>query len=139
MIQRMSLPIRAAVDAIVAGFSLNADLRHVETGKARREKLVASEFLPVQKPNFRNHLRHAHISFEIQFAPVGGRFDAPDAICHCPTILAASLHILRPRRLYEPVEIGGRRFEKRDAEARWEAVAKTIRHYDAHSIHARPR
>ena len=43
--------------------------------------------------------------------------------------------IARPRRVYEPVEIGGRRYQnKRDAELRWEAIAAAIRHYDARSV-----
>jgi hypothetical protein len=50
-------------------------------------------------------------------------------------LLRLAFRLLRPKRLYEPVEIGGRRLaEKRDARARWEAIREEIRRYDAHSL-----
>jgi 2-polyprenyl-3-methyl-5-hydroxy-6-metoxy-1,4-benzoquinol methylase len=91
--------------------------------------------LPVQKPNFRNYLRHAHTSLEIQFAPSAADLMRPMRFAIARRFLQLAFRTLRPRRLYEPVEIGGRRFShKRDAEARWNAIAGAIRQYDAHSI-----
>jgi hypothetical protein len=50
-------------------------------------------------------------------------------------MLRAAFRLLRPKRLYEPVEIGGKRFaEKRESEARWDAIASAIKHYHATSL-----
>jgi SAM-dependent methyltransferase len=50
-------------------------------------------------------------------------------------LLRLAFHMIKPKRLYEPVELGGRRFaEKRDAETRWQAIAAAIREYDARNI-----
>ena len=50
-------------------------------------------------------------------------------------LLSVAFRILRPRRLYEPVEIGGRRYaEKREAELRWQGVAAAIRQYAAGNL-----
>jgi hypothetical protein len=50
-------------------------------------------------------------------------------------LLYAAFQVLRPKRAYEPVEIGGRRFaSKREAEGRWAAIAEAIRRYEARTI-----
>jgi SAM-dependent methyltransferase len=50
-------------------------------------------------------------------------------------LLRLAFHVIKPKRLYEPVELGGRRFaEKRDADTRWQAIAAAIREYDARNI-----
>jgi 2-polyprenyl-3-methyl-5-hydroxy-6-metoxy-1,4-benzoquinol methylase len=49
--------------------------------------------------------------------------------------LRFAFHLLRPKRLYEPVEIGGNHYSgKRDADLRWQAIAGMIRHFDARSL-----
>lgn len=50
-------------------------------------------------------------------------------------LMRLAFALIRPRRLYEPVEIGGRRYtNKREAETRWAAIADTIQAYEAKSI-----
>lgn len=50
-------------------------------------------------------------------------------------LLRLAFRAIRPKRLYEPVEIGGRRFvHKRDADLRWDAIAAAIRTYEAGSL-----
>jgi SAM-dependent methyltransferase len=50
-------------------------------------------------------------------------------------LLRLAFHAIKPKRLYEPVEMSGRRFaEKRDADTRWDAIAGAIRQYGAKSI-----
>ena len=50
-------------------------------------------------------------------------------------MLRLGFELLRPKRLYEPVEIGGRRYPgKRDADERWNAIAATIKAYGAASL-----
>jgi hypothetical protein len=49
--------------------------------------------------------------------------------------MRAAFHLIRPKRLYEPVELAGSRYsEKREAEARWNAIAEAIRHYGARNV-----
>ena len=51
------------------------------------------------------------------------------------SLLRLAFHVIRPKRLYEPVELGGRRFpEKRESELRWAAIAKMVQDYDAKNL-----
>jgi 2-polyprenyl-3-methyl-5-hydroxy-6-metoxy-1,4-benzoquinol methylase len=50
-------------------------------------------------------------------------------------LLRAAFQSIRPKRLYEPVDIAGRRYaEKRDAQARWKAIAEAVEHYGARNV-----
>jgi SAM-dependent methyltransferase len=50
-------------------------------------------------------------------------------------LLNAAFQVLRPKRAYEPVELGGRRFaSKREVEARWTAIAEAIRRYEVRTV-----
>jgi 2-polyprenyl-3-methyl-5-hydroxy-6-metoxy-1,4-benzoquinol methylase len=50
-------------------------------------------------------------------------------------LLRVAFRAIKPKRLYEPVEMNGRRYaEKRDAETRWQAIAGAIRQYEAKNI-----
>jgi SAM-dependent methyltransferase len=49
--------------------------------------------------------------------------------------LRLAFQVLKPKRLYVPVEIGGRRFaNKREADNRWAAIASAIRGYSGRSV-----
>jgi SAM-dependent methyltransferase len=50
-------------------------------------------------------------------------------------MLRMAFLIIRPKRFYEPVQIGGRRYvSKRDSEIRWKAIADAIQRYGARNI-----
>ncbi len=50
-------------------------------------------------------------------------------------LLRAAFRALRPRKLYEPVEIGGRLYaQKREADVRWQAISETIQRYKARNL-----
>lgn len=50
-------------------------------------------------------------------------------------LLRVAFSVLRPRKLYEPVEIGGRLYaQKREADIRWQAISETIQRYKARNL-----
>ena len=77
------------------------------------------------------HMSPLRISGDRKQAPAGRSMRMASA----RALLRQVFRIARPRRVYEPVEIGRRRYQnKRDADLRWQAIAAAIRQYEARSV-----
>jgi len=50
-------------------------------------------------------------------------------------LLRLAFQAIRPKRLYEPIQLGGRKFhEKRETDARWTAIAEIVREYKVRNV-----